>query len=416
MLRVDAPHPAGTGVNVIGYFHGQFGGGEVTRMVVSALKERSIPYALISIDGLAKEHNQEKVEEVLAERPVYPINIFCINTPQIYQIVSKSKWKGLSCHYNISLCFWETDVIPNELKRALRYFDEIWVASAYNQASLSAAVAIPVKYMPQPVQLNYQLCGAKKANFGLDDRFAFLFCFDFLSVFERKNPLGIVRAFRKAFEGQHEVQLVIKSQNGYRFPALLQSAREEIAADPRIHWIDESFSSTRRYELMEACDCYASLHRSEGFGLTMAEAMLMGKPVIATGYSGNLAFMTEDNSYLCRYNLIPIGPGQGPYPKEGLWADPDLDQAALWMRRVVENRNEAKEKAQKGREDVMQNHSFEAVGKKMEHYLTKAPACFRKKKSWKSRSRHFFRFLWGVLCHYANAVVRRLKLKLERST
>jgi glycosyltransferase involved in cell wall biosynthesis len=194
----------------------------------------------------------------------------------------------------------------------------------------------------------------------------FLFSFDFCSIFQRKNPMAVIEAFKHAFVDRNDVQLVIKSHNGHHFRHVLEKSLAEIKGDRRITWMDMSMDQQRRYDLMNACDCYVSLHRSEGFGLTMAEAMLLEKPVIATGYSGNLDFMTQDNSFLCGYALIHVGQGYYPYPPEGVWAGVDVSQAAEWMVHVVDNREEARGIAAKGHADVARNHSFSAVGKAIE--------------------------------------------------
>jgi glycosyltransferase involved in cell wall biosynthesis len=113
---------------------------------------------------------------------------------------------------------------------------------------------------------------------------------------------------------------------------------------------------------MATCDCYVSLHRSEGLGFTIAEAMSYGKPVIATGYSGNLTFMHEENSYLVPYVLTNVPPECDPYPAGALWAEPDLDRAAGFMRHVYENQDEARRRGQLARHDIVTHHSPDRTG------------------------------------------------------
>ena len=291
------------GVNVIGYFQGQFGLGESGRLLVTALKSCSIPYCLISADCIVANHKGEPYPEAFEEKGRYAINIFCIDILYLLPLIDKYGIQIIKAHYNIVLFFWETNIVPEDRLKLLAYFDEIWVATRYNLESLSSVVQVPVCHIPHPLQLNYHPGMPCRTSFGLDDRFTFLFCFDFFSNFQRKNPLAIIKAFQQAFPERKDVQLVIKSHNGQHYSDLLNPALEDIKSDSRITWLDETMDQKRRYDLINACDCYVSLHRSEGFGLTMAEAMLMEKPVIATGYSGNLDFMTHENSFLCGYKL-----------------------------------------------------------------------------------------------------------------
>ncbi len=157
----------------------------------------------------------------------------------------------------------------------------------------------------------------------MPDRFALLFIFDFLSVLERKNPLGLVDAFTRAFRPDEGPMLVIKTINGDLRLSDLERLRA-VAGDRRdVLIVDRYYTEEQKNALVGACDCYVSLHRSEGFGLTMAEAMALGKPVIATGYSGNLHFMTPENSYLVDYVRVNVPTGCEPYPTTACWAEPE---------------------------------------------------------------------------------------------
>ena len=191
-----------------------------------------------------------------------------------------------------------------------------------------------------------------RADLGLpEDAFVFLFVFDFFSTLERKNPLGLIDAFTRAFPEPGRALLYLKSINGSRAPSDLARVREAAAGRPDIVLSDGYLEGDRLTALTALCDCYVSLHRSEGFGLTIAEAMAFGKPAIATGYCGNLAFMDAESSYLVPYELVTLDEAVGPYPPAPIWADPDLDEAARLMRHVVEQPDEARERgrARQGR-------------------------------------------------------------------
>lgn len=404
------------GVNVIGYFQGQFGLGETARSFVAALESASIPHSLISADFLIPTHNKITDRTYICEETgKYPINIFCTNDDAIIEFIKRKGLKQIKNHYNICLCFWETSNFPKERLPCVKALDEVWVCSHYIHEILSSEINIPVNHIPHPLHFNFKQGAPNKKAFGLDDKFTFLFCFDFHSVSERKNPKATINAFQKAFQGRNDVQLVIKSQHGHLHSHQYQSALELIKNDSRITWIDGSMEKNKRDELMNSCDCYVSLHRSEGFGLTMAEAMLFEKPVIATEYSGNLDFMNQQNSFLCGYKLISVGLGSPPYPPGGLWADVEIDEAAHWMNYIVNNRREAQLKAARGKNDILQNHSFERVGSVVQKRITDISAKLNSKWAFLKPSNLYFHYtIQHVILRYPRAIVKRLKRQIKQ--
>jgi 2-polyprenyl-3-methyl-5-hydroxy-6-metoxy-1,4-benzoquinol methylase len=201
--------------------------------------------------------------------------------------------------------------------------------------------------------------------YGLPDRFMFLFIFDFLSIAERKNPWGLVEAFARAFSPADEPILVIKCINGDKRLKDLERLRSRVADMSNVLLLEDYFSKEQKNGLLAVCDCYASLHRSEGTGITLAEAMALGKPVIGTAYSGTLEFMTNRNSYLVDYVKTTVPAGCEPYPRDYVWADPLLDQAAEQMRRVFEDRKEAARRGAQAREDIRSKHSPAVCGAKL---------------------------------------------------
>ncbi len=199
----------------------------------------------------------------------------------------------------------------------------------------------------------------------LGDAFTFLFTFDFFSTARRKNPVGLVEAYKRAFEPGDGAQLVIKSFNGDVKPESLAQLERAAAGRDDIHVIDRFLPVEQKDALLARADAYVSLHRSEGFGLSLAEAMLLGKPVIATGYSGNLQFMTPANSWLVGYELTRVGEGVEMYPPDARWAEPDLDHAAELMREVRAGGDAVTLRAERGRRDVEAALSPAATGAAM---------------------------------------------------
>lgn len=381
--NVKFNHTGVKGLNVIGYFQKTLGVGEVSRLIVASLKKQAIPCSLISGDFLIAGQDHSEFHQKVDNDFTYPINLFCLDSRHIPLFVHNSDWSHFKNRYNIGLLFWETNKIENSFRKCWEYLDEIWVTSRYVQEQLSIATSKPVHRISQPIQISHTPARIDKKRFNLANKFTFLFCFNFLSIVDRKNPLAIVQAFQQAFPHTQDVQLVIKSQNGDLIPQQLASHLERIKGDQRIIWIDQNMSSQERFDLMNVCDCYISLHRSEGLGLTMAEAMLLEKPVIATGYSGNLDFMNEENSFLCPYTFVPIGPNHYPYPEDGLWADADIDQAAFWMNYVVKNPIESMIKAKRGKQFILEHHSDEVVGQQISQRLNQIALPIRSKpKPW----------------------------------
>jgi GT2 family glycosyltransferase/glycosyltransferase involved in cell wall biosynthesis len=266
--------------------------------------------------------------------------------------------------YRIGYWYWETDSIPESWLEQAGQLDELWAATHYVADAMRQRFPQPVFHMMPGVELP-AFEERPRAAFGLDgDRFTFLFVFHMMSIMERKNPLALIKAYRQAFGDDERTALVLKTSFGDKHPALM--AELERAADGSgITIIDKIYSQDDTLALMQACDCYASLHRSEGFGLTMAEAMLLGKPVIATGYSGNVDFMDHDNSLLVDYRLITLQQDYPPYVAGSRWAEPSIDHAAQLMRRVFDDPASALALGAKARADLEERMSLAAAGRRM---------------------------------------------------
>jgi glycosyltransferase involved in cell wall biosynthesis len=216
------------------------------------------------------------------------------------------------------------------------------------------ATTKPVTKIPTPIVPRVERT-YRRADFGLpDDRFLFLFSFDFNAFPVRKNPEAVLIAFHRAFPpGRKDVGVVIKSINGRNRPDDLARIEALIGGDPRIVLIDRRFTRDEVYGLQQVADCYISLHRAEGLGLGLAESMYFGKPAIATRYSGNLEFMNAQNSCLVDFRLIPVAAGSYPVDADGqVWADPDVEHAAHWMRRLVDDVEFRTTLARRGQHDV----------------------------------------------------------------
>jgi glycosyltransferase involved in cell wall biosynthesis/SAM-dependent methyltransferase len=338
------------GVNVVGFFRAEFGQGEAARRVVAALERAGFPVRTITYDRIP--HRQEHPFDERASDGLYPTNIICLNAEHLLSFTRSDQRELLRDRYTVGLWFWETNRLPPELRQALDYVDEVWVASPFVAEAITAETSKPVLTFPLPV-VKPEPSGLTRVDLGLpEDAFIFAYAFDFFSTIQRKNPLGLIEAYKRAFSLGDGAVLYLKSINGDKAPEDLAQLKVAAAGRPDVVIEDAYVESQRLTALSELCDCYVSLHRSEGFGLTIAEAMAFGKPAIATGYSGNLVFMDDEDGYLVPYSLTTLEASVGPYPAGTVWAEPDLDEAARLMRQVFDDPGQARERGQRGRERV----------------------------------------------------------------
>ncbi len=242
----------------------------------------------------------------MRENP-YPVNLVHVNADQVEHFAATNGVGYFQERYNIGHWVWELSRFPDAYQRSFDYFDEVWVPTAFAQDAVARNAPVPVVRIPYSLSPRAPTT-LTRAHFGwTQDRFVFLFIFDFSSYLDRKNPLGLLRAFREAFTPSDDVLLVLKCVHPEMSP---EGSRQvfEAAAMPNVTIMSDVLPRDEIDALVQLCDCYVSLHRSEGFGLTMGEAMSHGKPVIATGYSGNMDFMTAANSLIVRHRLIELAP------------------------------------------------------------------------------------------------------------
>lgn len=362
------PHSEVWGVNVVGHFRAELGVGEAARQAVTALDACGVPVLPVhSLSGSLSRQGHEFTQ--FGPRDArFPVNLICVNADMLPDFASRAGEHFFAGRYSIGMWFWEVLRFPGEWHRSFGLVDEIWAPTAHVADALTPISPIPVVTMRIPVQMQ-ALVPRSRADLGMPEGFMFLFSFDYLSVFERKNPLAVVEAFARAFAPGEGPSLVLKCMNAEHDPAGHARLLAAVGERDDIHLIDRYLSPSDKDALTASCDCYVSLHRSEGLGLGMAEAMYLGKPVIATGYSGNLDFMTYENSLLVDYRLVPIGPGSPPYPADGEWAEPDVEHAATLMRLVFDDRDASAALGARAAEDIRRTHSPGAAGELMYNRL-----------------------------------------------
>ena len=271
--------------------------------------------------------------------------------------------------YAIGMWPWELPEWPQFWQHAYGFVDEIWAASRFTYDAYCRSAPIPVRHMPMAVTVDATE-GAIRSDFGLmGERFLFAFAFDGLSTFARKNPEACINAFQRAFPERNDpVGMVIKGLRVDGSPAW-DRLSAQIGDDPRITIITESLSRGKLLDLYRAIDCFVSLHRSEGFGRNIAEAMLLEKPVIVTAHSGNMDFTGPDTAALVPVRLVQLGKGDYPFGAGQMWAEADVKAAAGFMQRMRTDCAWRQGIAHAGRLRLEQFYSPYAVGNRWQEVL-----------------------------------------------
>lgn len=355
----------GFGVNVVGYFQSEKGVGEGSRAVVRALDAAGVPHVLVNLVDSGSENRVPPIGAFTDESP-YPVNLLHFNADQVEHFVRSRGPSFFEGRYNIGFWNWELEEFPAEWRGAFEPLDEVWTPSTFSQQSIAASAPIPVLRMPYPIsEPILERDRFDRGRFGLPKSdFLFLFAFDFHSFMERKNPIAVVRAFTRAFPNGSGVGLVLKTTHAKDAPEGERELAGLCAGRRDVHRIDAVLSREEMHGLTATCDAYVSLHRSEGFGLPLAEAMALGKPVIATRYSSNTDFMRDANSLGVDYRRVAITEDHGPYRRGAYWAEPDLEHAAAHMRRLVADRDFARQLGQRARQDILAEHDARRVGER----------------------------------------------------
>lgn len=362
------------GVNLGGYLSAETGMGEGARGITRALAARGIPHSLTNIELGVVARREHRSFGGADTNEDYDLNLLFVNADQVPHVARHLGHERFRGKVNIGFWLWELEEFPAKYRPAFDYFHEVWTPSTFCLDAISAASPIPVRRVGLPVgfEVSAELLeqGARaRGAFGLpEDRFLFLFVFDFLSYIERKNPRALLAAFRRAFAAGEKVSLVLKTVNASFNAEAAAELRREAEGLPVI-FLDDYLGKDDVHRLMAACDAYVSLHRSEGFGLTLAEAMFLGKPVIATGYSANMDFMEVGNSLPVRYRLVEIEDEAGPYRQGARWAAADVEHAAEQMRSVFLDRELARGLGAEGRRRMLERHGPEAVGDELAQRL-----------------------------------------------
>ncbi|OYU48750.1 MAG: hypothetical protein CFE31_09930 [Rhizobiales bacterium PAR1] len=331
------------GVNVIGFAEGVLGIGEDARALVRVLDHAGIPFSIINLalpDRVSRQAEDEYAGWV-SDRPIFPVNVFAITAFETARLSIEQGSNLFEGRYNIGYWPWELTDLPTHWRSVVGLVDEVWASSGFLEDVYSRMQADEVHLMPpyinppKPVAVDLE-------EFGFTvDEFIVLTMFDFNSYMARKNPLGAIAAFRKAFpDTEGNERLIIKSVNSQAHPEALAALEAEIMADHRIVLLDGTMERAEVFGLIEMVDCFLSLHRAEGFGRVMAEAMLLGTPVVATNWSGNTSFLDQNLGFPVDFSLRPVRQDEYPFWEGSSWAEPSIEDAAAKLALVRSRQGE----------------------------------------------------------------------------
>jgi glycosyltransferase involved in cell wall biosynthesis len=307
--------------------------------MVRAADAAGLASALIPLKLNCKNRlgDQTYASRLTDENP-HGVNVIHVDPPASRDIDHHHGEKFRANKYNVAYFAWELPEFPAAWVPSFDFYDEVWTPSDFATAAIGLRSPVPVLTMPHAISFTRptESTAALRARLGLPaDPFLFLTLFDLNSYAERKNPRAVLDAFRQSGLAGHRAALVVKVQNVAGNEADFTALQESVRDLPGTVLLTGTFSRADVYALEAACDCFVSLHRSEGFGLAVAEAMYLGKPVISTDWSATAEFVNTANGCPVRAPLITLDRHHGPYAKGSTWADPDPAHAAEHMRRLV---------------------------------------------------------------------------------
>ncbi|MFI0431366.1 glycosyltransferase family 4 protein [Mariniflexile sp. HMF6888] len=355
--------PHDLGFNVVGYTDAMSGLGEAVRLNIKAAEKLNIPLNIINYEKVKRKTSYEYSFK-------YAINLVQISLNDLDTFFSVIEPRFFNGTYTILFLIWESEYIPSRLKKNVNLFNEIWTASTYCKDLFQNVYNGPIITVPHPIEVKLKPVQNQGAiDFFDRDKFSFLFIFNYHSSITRKNPFFLIEAFSKAFGDNEDVELIIKTVGAETFKSSERYLHQLVSDRKNIKIINADLDKNSVNHLINDCNCYVSMHHSEGFGLTLAEAMYLGKPTIATNYSGNTEFMNENNSFLVDYELGFIDNPDVNFCSKTLWANPMMQDAIKKFREVYENKALRHEKAMNAKLFVKDKLSFYSIGSIMKDRL-----------------------------------------------
>jgi glycosyltransferase involved in cell wall biosynthesis len=369
----DAPYSstfarrhAKLGLNIVGFLTADLGVGESARCMVRAADVANIPSALVPLKLNCKNRLGDQTYAArLRDANPHDVNVIHLDPPASRDIDHHHGAGFRAGKYNIAYFAWELPEFPDAWTASFEYYDEVWCPSDFTTSAVALKSPLPVLTMPHAISFERPTeCTAElRRRFRLPgDAFLFLTLFDLNSYSARKNPRAVIAAFRQSGLAGHGAALVIKVQNVAGNEADFAALQQSVQDLSGTVLLTETLSRADIYALEAACDCFVSLHRSEGFGLAVAESMYLGKPVIATDWSATAEYVTPENGCPVRTRLVTLEQNHGPYAKGSTWAEPDASHAAEHMRRLFADRELAERLGRNARTTVETRFAPDVIG------------------------------------------------------
>lgn len=354
------------GINLIGNIKAETGLGQSCRLVAKELEGSKIPYSLYQYNQLGDmtERDYPEFSEKFSEKLPYNINLIHINPYDLGLafLENHEMWDG---RYNIGFWLWESEEFPQEWLPCFHCFHEIWTPSEFISNAIRKKTKLPVVTVPYHIEMPGNI-KKDRSSFGLPkDQFLFLVMYDRNT--RRKNPEGAIEAFKRAFKPEDKAGLVLKINNCV--PQELQRLKKQLQDYKNVYFLTEVMTREDVNCLIKSVDVLVSLHHAEGFGLVMAEAMLLGTPAIATNWSANTEFMTPETSCLVDAPLVTLTEDTGLFKKGNRWAEPDISQAAGYMRQLYEKPQLCSQLSWQANMDIRQRLSMEQAAARIKERL-----------------------------------------------
>jgi glycosyltransferase involved in cell wall biosynthesis len=346
-------------MDIMGHFTSEIGLGESARLYWHAAHSAGIDATAVDMPLAGRTHLRD-FDVILSDAPAHDIGLTIQGLPGF----ARSEKRLCRLRRNVALPYWELEALPAGAVRDLARYDEVWAPSSFLKALLDDALGRTTILVPQPVLVPDFPPKPRPATGPL----RILFFFDFDSFMARKNPHAAIAAFQRAFRRSEDVTLTVKVRGGNDRGGRAWLAREA-SADPRIQIVDRTLTVQEMTELLERCDVFLSLHRSEGFGFGCAQALAAGKTVVSTDYGGTTDFVTPETGYPVAWRRVPVAAGDYIEAANASWADPDIDHAAALLRRIYDDPSEGRRRAAAGAMLLRKTHSPNAVGARILSHL-----------------------------------------------
>lgn len=360
-----------SGINLIGFLTSEFGIGQSARLTAKSLSTVS-NLQWSGYNYCIGNHARQEDNSIsnISDSIVYSVSLICINAADFPRALTNLPLSVLGT-YRIGMWYWELESFPDEWNNTFDLVDELWAPTHFIEDCLKKKARCPVVYMPPCITLDPVSAGINRSFFSLPtNAFLFISMYDHYSIAQRKNPQAAILAFQKAFApNDSKVGLVLKVNNISASDAEISNLEKLVGNYQNIYLIVNTLKREEVIALINCCDVAVSLHRSEGLGLLCQEAMFLGKPVIATGWSGNMDFMNEDNSCLVKYDFVTIDKDYYPYKKGQRWAEADIFDASEKMIRLFQDREYYNRIALAGQKTMIENYSPDVCGERMAQRL-----------------------------------------------